>query len=204
MTKKIALAVLMVSSLAMPGFAEFNLDGMTFKETVNQAAEVSALAAAAAKAIAPPSAITGLHGKAPLGHLLFCLQNHDSIDCKPQLDLPIGPYADLKSVKSQVDRSFGKRLDQSEKWELLSNTHAAGDCEDFAMTYRHRLLLAGWPSSALRIAVGKKLGQGHAILAAHAEEGWFVLDVLEHKPILLEKYSFEWESVQSEKNPEHW
>lgn len=52
-----------------------------------------------------------------------------------------------------------------------------GDCEDFALTKRQRLLGAGWPSGALRIATTRtESDSGHAVLVVTTSKGDLVLD----------------------------
>jgi predicted transglutaminase-like cysteine proteinase len=55
----------------------------------------------------------------------------------------------------------------------------AGDCKDFAMTKRQRLIESGWPSSALPVAIVRtSLEEKHLVLVAGASRGDFVLDNL--------------------------
>jgi predicted transglutaminase-like cysteine proteinase len=56
---------------------------------------------------------------------------------------------------------------------------ARGDCEDFALTKKSRLMELGWPSSALLIAMVRlRKGADHAVLVVRTTEGDLVLDNL--------------------------
>ena len=73
-----------------------------------------------------------------------------------------------------------------------------GDCKDFAMTKRQRLIASGWPSSALPLAIVRTAqGEQHLILVARTSQGDFLLDNLtsEIRPWSTAPYS--WEKIQS-------
>lgn len=116
---------------------------------------------------------------APLGYQLMCLKS-------PQLCQAGGPAAiqsspdligTLKSVNRQVNHSIRPRADGAE--DVWSVDVASGDCEDFAMTKRQRLIQLGLPPSALRIAyVTTASGEGHAILVVKGRGRTYVLDNL--------------------------
>jgi hypothetical protein len=66
-----------------------------------------------------------------------------------------------------------------EYWEVADRT---GDCEDYALAKRQRLMALGWPPEALRIAtVVNERGEMHAVLTvdvsyANGRQGTYVLD----------------------------
>jgi len=52
-----------------------------------------------------------------------------------------------------------------------------GDCEDYALLKRKRLIARGWPPSALLMTVVRdEKGEGHAVLTARTVQGDFILD----------------------------
>jgi predicted transglutaminase-like cysteine proteinase len=52
-----------------------------------------------------------------------------------------------------------------------------GDCEDYVLLKRKRLMALGWPASALLITVVRdERGDGHAVLTARTQQGDFILD----------------------------
>ena len=52
-----------------------------------------------------------------------------------------------------------------------------GDCEDYALLKRKRLIARGWPESSLLMTVVRdEKGEGHAVLTARTLQGDFILD----------------------------
>ncbi len=61
--------------------------------------------------------------------------------------------------------------------EFWTMPKSRGDCEDFALLKRHRLMELGWPASALLVTVVRdEKNEGHAILTARTSQGDFILD----------------------------
>lgn len=61
--------------------------------------------------------------------------------------------------------------------ELWTLPKVRGDCEDFALLKRQRLINLGWPSSGLLITVVRdEKNEGHAVLTARTTQGDFILD----------------------------
>ena len=83
----------------------------------------------------------------------------------------------LASVNQSVNSSMRPRRDGgADRWAVGGRS---GDCEDFALTKRARLIAAGWPSSALSMTVVRtRSGEGHAVLSIHTSHGTLVLDNL--------------------------
>ena len=62
-----------------------------------------------------------------------------------------------------------------DRWDLAED--GAGDCEDFQLLKRHRLVEAGLPRRAMRMAVViDENGEGHAVLMVRTDRGDLVLD----------------------------
>jgi predicted transglutaminase-like cysteine proteinase len=52
-----------------------------------------------------------------------------------------------------------------------------GDCEDYVLLKRRKLMELGWPQSALLITVVRdENGEGHAILTVRTTRGDYILD----------------------------
>lgn len=62
----------------------------------------------------------------------------------------------------------------------------AGDCEDFALAYRARLVEAhGWPAGALRLALCEtETGERHVVLTCETTGGTWILDNRLAAPVL--------------------
>jgi len=88
-------------------------------------------------------------------------------------------WADLRRINHEVNlKPFKFDIDRYQKpefWTRIDNH--GGDCEDFVLEKRHRLLQAGVPLSALKIAIcTTETGEMHAVLAIDTDRGTYVLD----------------------------
>jgi len=81
----------------------------------------------------------------------------------------------LQTVNRRVNRAIRPQRDAADVWALAP---AAGDCEDYALTKRAMLIEAGWPPNALRLAIGQRRGEAHAILIVQTDRGILALDNL--------------------------
>jgi predicted transglutaminase-like cysteine proteinase len=87
--------------------------------------------------------------------------------------------SELDTVNRAVNREIAPATDleiygQAEHWTIPT---ARGDCEDYALLKRKRLMARGWPASALLLTVVRdEKGEGHAVLTARTVQGDFILD----------------------------
>lgn len=83
----------------------------------------------------------------------------------------------LRKVNLAVNRAIAPRSDGTR--DVWTVNAASGDCEDYTMTKRLRLVKAGFPPGALRIAhVKTRKGESHAVLIVRSQRGDLVLDNL--------------------------
>jgi predicted transglutaminase-like cysteine proteinase len=148
----------------------------------------------------------------PLGHTRFCLRHPR--DCEVRLAPFRGPrasltqrrWAGLVEVNAAVNAAIDPQANGDgifgEEW-LLSP--AAGDCNDYAVTKRHKLLARGWPSRSLLLAeVVTAHGEHHLVLVVRLEEGDFVLDNLTDAIRPWSRTGYRWVRVQSPDDPRFW
>ena len=75
------------------------------------------------------------------------------------------------NIRYKTDNELYKRID---KWTFPEKY---GDCEDYALLKRRKLIEAGFPALALKMAIVlTELGEGHAVLTIDTDKGSFVLD----------------------------
>jgi predicted transglutaminase-like cysteine proteinase len=80
-----------------------------------------------------------------------------------------------------------------------------GDCEDYVLLKRKRLMALGWPASALLITVVRdERGDGHAVLTARTMEGDFILDNKTDEIKIWHNTRYEFIMRQSYLNPRIW
>ena len=143
------------------------------------------------------------HRAAPVAFELFCLKNPG--ECRksgrPVIAHTPKIAALLVRVNSSVNRSITPRREREDRWTL---NPAAGDCDDYVMTKRHRLIRAGVPASALRVAVVQtRSGEGHAVLVVKTTAGDLVLDNLRKTIVPRSKTGYRLVSMSSA-NPTVW
>lgn len=113
---------------------------------------------------------------APVAYQIFCLRFKG--ECRSggvsSVSYSSKTAALLRRVNDQVNRSISYRSDKGEVWKIGVS---AGDCEDYALTKRKRLIGAGVPAGALRMATARTPeGEMHAVLIVKTDKGDFVLD----------------------------
>jgi predicted transglutaminase-like cysteine proteinase len=122
---------------------------------------------------------------APFAHVRFCQSHPDecvrkrvSIRKRSVLMTP-ARMAELASVQRQVNAAIRPSSNHEgplgDTWTIAP---AAGDCDDYAVTKRARLLARGWPSSALLLVHTKAKGQDHLVLMVRMKGGDVILDNL--------------------------
>ncbi len=89
--------------------------------------------------------------------------------------------------------------------ELWTLPRRRGDCEDFALLKRQRLISLGWPSSSLLITVVRdEKNEGHAVLTARTTQGDFILDNKIDNVRLWNQTSYHYVMRQSYIDPRVW
>jgi predicted transglutaminase-like cysteine proteinase len=90
-----------------------------------------------------------------------------------------------------------------EKWSFP--TDGKGDCEDYVLEKRKRLVDAGWPRQSLLITVVRdKKGDGHAVLTVKTDRGDFILDNQDAKVKAWTDTGYKFIKRQSEQHPNRW
>jgi predicted transglutaminase-like cysteine proteinase len=119
----------------------------------------------------------------PYAFVAFCGRMPDECaDAPPEVARVQGTdteIAELDRVNRQVNKEIEPATDMQlygvvDYWTIPTTK---GDCEDYALLKRQRLIKAGWPASALLMTVvldEKK--EGHAILTARTARGDYLLD----------------------------
>jgi predicted transglutaminase-like cysteine proteinase len=150
----------------------------------------------------------------PIGWVEFCAQRAHVQDCdasslRPTVaDLDERRWRYLLDVNAKVNRDIEAVTDMdhwgvAERWSYP--TDGKGDCEDYVLEKRKRLIEAGWPRQALLVTVVRdKKGDGHAVLTVKTDRGDFVLDNQEAKVKIWTDTGYKFVKRQSEQNPNRW
>jgi predicted transglutaminase-like cysteine proteinase len=82
---------------------------------------------------------------------------------------------------------------------------AAGDCDDYAVAKRRRLIDHGLPASALRLAVARTdRGERHLVLAVRTDRGDLVLDNLTDAVLPVDRAALAFEMIQRPDKARGW
>ena len=158
-----------------------------------------------ARAAAPPAwgsldgLATGRAVPGPAGWLNWCLA--DLARCRPAAPerLPAATpdlLALLERVQGEVNAAIAPRQEPAGR-DLWQAGAPSGDCEDYALTKRQRLLAAGLPGAALHLAtVLLPHGERHAVLAVDTDQGTLVLDNLRPRIVPLRDLPYAWLGAQ--------
>lgn len=144
---------------------------------------------------------------APFASVVFCMQSPDQ--CRrtkgeATTTLDARRKQELASVNSAVNRSIGPQNDRagSDNWAV---DVTRGDCEDYALTKRKKLIALGWSSGSLRIAVAlTSRGEGHAVVIAKTSEGDLVLDNRTNSIKDWRQTDLQLLTIQSHDDPKQW
>lgn len=146
----------------------------------------------------------------PFAHILFCARNpsecQDNHGASVVLLTP-ERLKELSTLNRKINRAIRGRNDSdaSMNGDLWQVNVKSGDCEDFALTKRSRLISIGWSSRALRIATAvTRSGEGHAVLIVRTDRGDLVLDNRFNTIKNFDKTDLRLEMIQSEADPLVW
>jgi predicted transglutaminase-like cysteine proteinase len=190
---------------------------------------VMAAITATAIMIASPSAHAGLLGApigllpaiqhikfeapalAPMAYTMFCLRYKDECRARPlfrggPLPLTEARWAELKEANQSVNRAIIPERNElglaGETWLIDPER---GDCNDYAVSKRHRLLERGWPARTLLLGeVETRSGEHHLVLLVRTKSGDLVLDNLTPQIRPWSRAPYRWIRTQSPGNPRYW
>jgi predicted transglutaminase-like cysteine proteinase len=175
---------------------------------------LASIMAASAQSNAPVASYISTVGDTlpPIGWVQFCGDNPQ--ECAVQAVAPRVASLDEKRWKQlvRINRDVNDAIEpvsdlehwgQLEKWSFP--TDGKGDCEDYVLEKRRRLIEAGWPRQSLLITVVRdKKGDGHAVLTVKADRGDFVLDNQEARVKAWDDTGYRFVKRQSEQHPNRW
>lgn len=166
--------------------------------------------AATAEVSAAASMRLGGATSQPAGHHDYCARG--GRHCGSQQDA--GPavmtkarWSSVRSVNAAVNRAIRPVSDKAatgrdDQWKVGGKV---GDCEDYALMKRSKLMAAGFRPSQLPLAK-TRLGNGeaHVVLVLRTAEGDFVLDNLRDEIRPWNRTGYRFEKVQSPGNASLW
>lgn len=163
--------------------------------------------AAQAQAFMP----TGGLSTQPVGHYEFCQRTPDECTktaARQPIELTRQLWAVMIDINNVVNTMVTPRTDMEmwgveEYWSYPANGY--GDCEDYVLEKRRRLIRAGVPASNLLITVVRQPnGDGHAVLTVNTTMGDFVLDNLEPRILAWTDTDYQFLKRQSSRHAGMW
>ena len=147
----------------------------------------------------------------PYGYVQFCDRMPE--ECRPgppedqRFSATPERLSELDALNRAVNREIAPATDMeiygvAEYWTIPTTR---GDCEDYALLKRKRLIARGWPASALLMTVVRdEKGEGHAVLTARTVQGDFILDNKVNEVKTWNRTRYEYIMRQSYLNPSIW
>jgi predicted transglutaminase-like cysteine proteinase len=154
----------------------------------------------------------GAPATAPLGFVQFCRDNPD--DCVSRtykatsIALSESNWRQIVKINADVNNTVTPVTDL-EHWGVPEHwgypEDGKGDCEDYVLEKRRRLVKAGFPAQAILITVVRDhKGEGHAVLTVKTDRGDFVLDNQAGKILAWQETGYRFIKRQSDENPMLW
>lgn len=173
---------------------------------------VSAAAPILIRNQAPPTPILEASPTlAPFQHVRFCLKHPSECSStgpkieRIELDERTSQLLDrvnrsVNAAISPIEKAYGNDLQAF--WRIAPQS---GDCNDYAVTKRHRLTESGIPAAALRLSVVQTPGQvGHLVLVVSTGNGDLVLDNLAGEIRDWQSTNYKWLKIQSRADARLW
>jgi predicted transglutaminase-like cysteine proteinase len=147
----------------------------------------------------------------PYGFVRFCDVQAEECAAGPTDDARFQATPERLSELDDVNRTANHEIEPATDMEIYGVNELwtlpvkRGDCEDFALLKRHRLIERGWPAGALLMTVVRdEKNEGHAVLTARTSQGDFVLDNKVESVRLWNQTPYHFVMRQSYLDPKVW
>jgi predicted transglutaminase-like cysteine proteinase len=147
----------------------------------------------------------------PYGFVGFCERMPQECAQGPQEEQRFNATPARLAELDAVNRAVNHEIEPVTDLELYGVTDywtiptTRGDCEDYVLLKRKRLMERGWPASALLITVVRdERGEGHAVLTARTMQGDFILDNKTDEIRVWHRTRYDYIMRQSYLNPRVW
>ena len=161
----------------------------------------------------PSSFTAGLEkAEPPKGWTEFCIRYAPECDVKPSTfrNIVLNPktWETIIGVNKRVNEHIRPMTDMLHRGRINVWSYGEdgrGDCKDYVLLKRRKLIESGLPSEALLIAIAwTPQNQGHAVLIARTDKGDFVLDNLSSKVMIWSDTEYQFVMRQSQSDQNVW
>jgi predicted transglutaminase-like cysteine proteinase len=117
-------------------------------------------------------------------------------------------WQQLQSVNEEINLAIKPVSDQIQYGAIEHWTYPTtgkGDCEDYVLWKKRKLIQLGWPTGALLITVVRdENDEGHAVLSARTDRGDFLLDNKHSRILAWHNTPYIFIKRQSGFSPQAW
>jgi predicted transglutaminase-like cysteine proteinase len=107
---------------------------------------------------------------------------------------------ELLSLLDKINREINKfpyrtdisKHDQLDYWTALIDQHRTGDCDDYALTKRKKLIEAGVPYECLIPTICNVGTEGHLVLIVRTDQQDLMLDNIESGVVPVRRVNYQW------------
>ncbi|SFN11201.1 Predicted transglutaminase-like cysteine proteinase [Pleomorphomonas diazotrophica] len=145
--------------------------------------------------------VMAVYTTGPTGFYRMCLDNPS--DCRRVAQTRVVPVEEVREINSSVNAAIRPvaEFPGKDEWRVEPR---AGDCEDYAITKRHRLIARGIGSANARLATGEFRGDEHAVLVLTLSGRAYVLDNLTNALLPADRSAVRIKTIQSAYDPRMW
>ncbi|PZU85209.1 MAG: hypothetical protein DI528_12795 [Shinella sp.] len=144
---------------------------------------------------------------APYAFVRFCVETPG--ECEPkhgaeEVGMSTDIAIDIASINKSVNHGIAPRNDRRGR-DVWTLSPRYGDCDDYAVTKRRKLIEAGLPARSVRLAIGRTPeGQGHAVVIVRTSTADLVLDNRSDAVKRVNEVDLVWIKIESADNPKWW
>jgi len=116
-------------------------------------------------------------------------------------------WNDLEKINTFANETIEpvSDLDLYKVVEHWTYPQTQGDCEDYVLLKRKKLMMMGWPAEALLITVVRdQNNRGHAVLTVATDKGDYVLDNQSGEILPWQATGYTYYKRQSQTDPRRW
>jgi predicted transglutaminase-like cysteine proteinase len=147
----------------------------------------------------------------PVGYVKFCATNQSECKTKGQGFSSIVMNDELRKQLNQVNRDINASIVATSDLQLYGEAerwaypNGKGDCEDFVLAKKRKLVELGYTPAALLITVVRdEHHRGHAVLSVTTSSGDYVLDNRRDGMLLWNETHYTFLERQSQSDPMQW
>lgn len=147
----------------------------------------------------------------PYGFVRFCETTPAECAGRPGDDNRFSATPERLIELDEVNRSINSSIEPATDLEIYGVNEywtlptSRGDCEDYALLKRKRLIERGWPVGSLLLTVVRdEKNEGHAVLTARTTQGDYILDNKVEQVRLWNQTPYHYVMRQSYLDPKVW